>query len=357
MIGISLLTLNREAAGGTLTYARELVRALARVGELEYHVFVPSTAPDAGDGLPSTVVRAFPSSSSRLGRVAGLGLVSLAPQRLRRALRPSELEAVHFPLSAMLPRLDGPPAAATIHDLQHEAFPEFFSRAQLAYRRRVYGSAVRHSRIVIADSEHVRGELIDRYGLEPAQVRTIHLAVDHGRFAPDGRDRQPFLLYPANLWPHKNHERLFQAFALVRRERPELRLALTGADHEGEALPPGVESRGHVSVDELVELYRSAAALVYPSLYEGFGIPCLEAMACGCPVAASRVASLPEVCGNAAVYFDPRSVESIAEGIREVLDRPPPGGIDRAAGFTWDRCARQHDAIYRELADLGSDFG
>ena len=101
-------------------------------------------------------------------------------------------------------------------------------------------------------------------------------------------------------------------------------------------------------------LYRSAAAVVFPSLYEGFGIPCLEAMACGCPVAASGTASLPEVCGDAAVYFDPRSAESIADGIRGVLDHPPPGGIERAAQFTWERCARAHDAVYRELAAMGT---
>jgi glycosyltransferase involved in cell wall biosynthesis len=106
-----------------------------------------------------------------------------------------------------------------------------------------------------------------------------------------------------------------------------------------------------VALAELVQLYRSAAALVYPSLYEGFGIPCLEAMACGCPVAASKVASLPEVCGNAAVYFDPNAVEDIARAIDDVLISPPAGGIEQAARFTWDECARKHEAIYRELAD------
>jgi glycosyltransferase involved in cell wall biosynthesis len=105
-----------------------------------------------------------------------------------------------------------------------------------------------------------------------------------------------------------------------------------------------------VSLDRLVELYRGAAALVYPSLYEGFGIPCLEAMACGCPVAASNVASIPEVCGDAAVYFDPLDPEAIADGIRRVLDAPPPGGIEQAARYTWDECARRHDGVYEELA-------
>src|SRR5204862_3967910 len=130
--------------------------------------------------------------------------------------------------------------------------------------------------------------------------------------------------------------------------RPDLRLVLTGTQHERLTLPEGVESRGHVPLDELVRLYRTAAAVVYPSLYEGFGMPCLEAMACGAPVAASNVASLPEVCGDAAVYFDPLDPESIADGIRAVLDRPPDGGPERAAQFTWERCAREHDEIYEE---------
>ncbi len=284
------------------------------------------------------------------GRMAAMSLAALAPGRVRRALRLSELEAIHFPLSVMLPPVDAPPAATTVLDVQHEVFPQFFSRAELAYRRRVYGWTVRKSRIVITISEHAREALIERLGLEPERVRAIHLAVDHERFTAGGRPRDSFLLYPANGWPHKNHARLFEAFALARRERPELRLVLTGAGHERLSLPEAVESRGHVSLDELAELYRTASALVYPSLYEGFGIPCLEAMACGCPVACSRVASLPEICGDAAVYFDPESVEDIARGIDEVLTSPPGGGLERAARFTWDDCARRHDAVYRELA-------
>jgi glycosyltransferase involved in cell wall biosynthesis len=345
-----MLTLVPGLVGGSETYARELARALARFGELEYRAFVPAIAPDAGDGLPTTVVTEYRASRTTPGRIAAMSLAALAPGRLHRALRLGELDAIHFPLSVMLPPVDAPPAATTVLDVQHEVFPEFFSRAELLYRRRVYGWTVRRSRIVITISEHARTALVERLGLEPERVRAIYLAVDHERFTPDGGVREPFLLYPANRWPHKNHERLFEAFALVRRERPELRLVLTGAGHAGLSLPEGVESRGHVSLDELVGLYRSAAALAYPSLYEGFGIPCVEAMACGCPVACSNVASLPEVCGDAAVYFDPLSVESIAQGIREVLDHPPTGGIERAARFTWERCAREHDAIYRELS-------
>ena len=344
-----MLTLVPGVVGGSETYARELARALARVGELEYRAFVPAIAPDAGDGLPTTVVGEYRAARTMPGRIAAMSLAALAPGKLRRALRLAELDGIHFPLSVMLPPVDAPPAATTVLDIQHEVFPEFFSRGELAYRRRVYRWTVRKSRIVITISEHSRAALVERLGLDPERVRAIHLGVDHERFTPDRGAREPFLLYPANRWRHKNHERLFEAFALVRRERPELRLVLTGAGHENLSMPEGVESRGHVSLDELVGLYRRAAALVYPSLYEGFGIPCVEAMACGCPVAVSRVASLPEVCGEAAVYFDPESVESIAQGIREVLDHPPAGGIERAARFTWDSCARAHDDVYRRL--------
>jgi glycosyltransferase involved in cell wall biosynthesis len=353
VVGISLLTLVPGVVGGSETYARELCKGLGRVGRLEYHAFVPTIAADAGAGLPTTIVPEYRASQSMPGRMAAMSLAAVAPGRLRRALRTGELEAIHFPLSVMLPPLDRPPAATTVLDIQHEVFPEFFSRAELAYRRRVYGWTVRRSRIVITISEHARQALIERLHLEPGRVRAIHLAVDHGRFTPDGRAREPFLIYPANAWKHKNHERLFTAYAEVRRERPDVRLVLTGAGHDRLTLPDGAESRGHVTLDDLVELYRSASALVYPSLYEGFGIPCIEAMACGCPVAAANVASIPEVCGDAAVYFDPLDPGSIAEGIRTVLDRPPSGGIDQAARFTWDECARRHDEVYEELAGTG----
>jgi glycosyltransferase involved in cell wall biosynthesis len=287
--------------------------------------------------------------------MAAMSLAAAVPWPVRRELELDRLDAIHFPLSVMLPPVDRPPAATTVLDIQHEFLPEFFSRAELAYRRAVYGWTVRRSRIVITISEHARQTLIERLGLAPERVRAIHLAVDHERFSPAAapESREPFLVYPANRWPHKNHARLFEAFALVRRSRPELRLVLTGAGHDGEPLPEGVETRGFVSPDELVDLYRRASALVFPSLYEGFGQPPLEAMACGCPVAASNTTSLPEVCGDAAAYFDPLSPEDIARAVEEVLNQPTPyvqRGLERARGFTWDECARRHDAVYRELA-------
>jgi glycosyltransferase involved in cell wall biosynthesis len=349
-VGISLLTLVPGLVGGSETYARQLTRALARVGELEYVAFVPSIAADAGDGLETTLVPEYRAGTTMSRRIAAMTLASLRSGGIRHRYDTARLDAIHFPLSVMIPRVERPAAAATVHDLQHELYPQFFSRAELAYRRTVYGWTVERSRLLIAISDHARGTLLERYGLEPERVRTIHLGVDHERFRPDDRPRHPFLLYPANRWPHKNHLRLFAAFAFARRERPDLTLMLTGTGHDEQPLPDGVEARGHVSDDELAELYRSAACLVFPSLYEGFGLPPLEAMACGCPVAVARTTSLPEVCGDAAEYFDPLDAEGMAAAILRAIDGDlVEQGLKRAADFTWERCARAHDDVYRAL--------
>ena len=348
MVGISLLTLVPGIVGGSETYARELCRGLARVGELEYQVFLPAIAPDAADGLPAEIVERYRASRTMPGRVRAMAGAAVRGGSIKRELELDRLDAIHFPLSVMLPLVSETPAASTILDLQHEFLPENFGRAELAYRRFLYGLTARRSRIVIAISEHARETLIERLGLAPDRVRTIHLGVDVERFTPADVDREPFLLYPANRWPHKNHERLFEAFALLRSERPELRLVLTGTGHTD--VPDGVEARGRVSADELVDLYRRAAALVFPSKYEGFGQPPLEALACACPVACSDLPPLREVCGDAAVYFDPDDAESIAAATLEAIARGGTAGPARAARFTWDDCARKHDDVYRELA-------
>lgn len=354
-VGVSLLTLVPGVVGGSETYAHELLRALGRVGELDYRIFVPTIAPDAGRGLPARTVTAYRASTTMRGRMTAMALAAARPRPVRRQLDLEALDVVHFPLSVMLPPVSRPPAVTTVLDVQHEFFPEFFSRAELAYRRVVYGWTAGRSALVIAISEHGKATLVDRLDLPPDRVRVIQLGVDHERFRPGGQERDRFLLYPANRWPHKNHERLLAAFELVRREQPELRLVLTGAGAaDGAArLPAGVESLGRVPLDRLAELYRSAAALVFPSLYEGFGQPPLEAMASGCPAAVSRIPPLEEVCGSAARYFDPSSPEDIAETIRALLADPAPyvaAGLRQAAGFTWERCAREHEAVYREAA-------
>ena len=344
-VGISLLTLVPGISGGSETYARALCRALAEVGELEYEVLLPSIAADV-EGPGARVIDEYRASRSTPGRLRAMAGTSLG-RHVRGELR--AFDAVHFPLTVMVPPIRRPPAAASILDVQHEEMPEFFSRAERLYRKAAYGLTARLSELVVAISHHAAASLVERLGIPEEKVRVIHLGVDHERFRPGGETREELLVYPARPWPHKNHARLFQAFDVLRERRTGLRLVLPG--YEGSA-PEGVEVPGRLTTDGLADLYRRSSALVFPSLYEGFGQPPLEAMACGCPVAASNATSLPEVCGDAAELFEPSSVESMVDAVERVLDDPEPyreRGLRRAAEFSWERCAREHDAVYREL--------
>jgi glycosyltransferase involved in cell wall biosynthesis len=229
--------------------------------------------------------------------------------------------------------------------------PELFSRSERAFRRVAWHRSVRSADRVIVISAFVRDRAVELLGLDPRTIRVIHLGIDHGRFSPGTAEREPFLLYPARRWPHKNHERLFEAFALIRNERPDLRLVLTGGGGY-DSLPDGVEALGNLDFAKLPDLFQRASALVFPSLYEGFGQPVLEAMASGCPVACSDTASLPEITGDAARLFDPRDPASIAAAVRDVLDEPgewASRGIARAGGFSWEATAHATEAVYGEL--------
>lgn len=352
-IGISLLTFAPGDLGGSETYAVQLVRALARVGSLEYVVFTPRRAKAMAEGLPTVEVEEPAAGARGPSRIPLMALSARRTKGVGDGL--ATVDAVHYPLTVPIPGTDAP-TVVTLHDIQHRDLPEFFGPARKSFRRIAYDRAARAAAAVVVTSEFVRGRSVSVLGLDPARVHVIPHAIDHDVFKPGDEEAEPMLLYPARPWPHKNHARLFEVFAALRETRPRLRLVLTGGGHERlGALPDGVESLGVVSASELASLYRRAACLVFPSLYEGFGLPPLEAMACGCPVAASNAGAIPEVCGDAAVLFDPRDDESMARAIVAADSRRDAlraKGFARAAQFTWDEVARRHEAVYREAAGL-----
>lgn len=353
MIGLSLLTLVPGASGaGIERYARDLCRGLGRCGSRAYVALLPTVAPDAADGIPGRVIGGYPASRSLTGRAVAMAFAVARPGRIAREMLAGGVEALHYPLTVMIPPVTRVPAAVTIADVQHEVYPEFFSAPERLYRRWMYARTAKLARVIITLSRFSASSLMRHLGVPAGKIRVIPLGIDPEQFGVGSAAREPFLLYPANFWPHKNHARLFEAFRRVRASRPELTLVLTGAGHGGRTLPEGVVSRGLVSDDELVRLYQTASATVFPSLWEGFGLPPVEAMACGCPVLVSRATSLPEVCGDAARYVDPLSPGDIASGIEDVLRNPAhlvEAGRRRAAQLTLEACVRAHDAVYGEL--------
>ncbi|HST17083.1 MAG TPA: glycosyltransferase family 1 protein [Gaiellaceae bacterium] len=347
-VGIALLTLVPGRLGGSETYVRGLLGGLGRVGELDYRVLLPPAAPDAAEGLDSDVAVEYRRATTVPSRLGAMALAAARPGPLRARL--ASADVVHYPLTIALPTVERP-SIMTLHDVQHLDLPTLFPRGERAFRALAWHRSLRRADRVIAISEFVRERAVATLGLDPERIRVVPLGLDHELLRPGG-EREAFLYYPARRWPHKNHASLFAAFAELRRERPELRLVLTGGG-DFRDVPAGVEARGHVPYAEVVRLLQTASALVFPSLYEGFGLPPLEAMACGCPVACSNAGALPEVVGDAAALFDPRDPRAIAHAVSTVLAAPDgwvERGLARAAAFSWDATARGHDAVYRELS-------
>jgi glycosyltransferase involved in cell wall biosynthesis len=347
-----MLTLVPGEMGGSETYARALCRALCALPHLDAVAFVTAAAAGAGEGLPTEVVGEYPAARTAATKVLGLATGLLRRRKL--GARFQGLDVVHYPFTVPVPAIDAP-TVVTLHDLQHVDLPGMFSRSTRLFRRFAYDRAARRARVVVVPSAFVRDRAVAALGLDPARVSVVPHGVDHSIFCPADVPRESFILYPARVWPHKNHPRLIAAVSILRRERPDLELVLTGGGTEAFAGTPGVSARGAVSQTELVDLYRRAACVVFPSLYEGFGAPPLEAMACGTPVAASNAGSLPEVCGDAAILFDPHDEAAIADGVRQALSRADELaalGLERARSFTWAAAARAHERVYRLVAGL-----
>ena len=315
-------------------YTRELVRALRerQPDGLEFHFYER--------GLPGPEL---------LSEQVSLPLLL----RRRRAA------AVHVP-NCFLPLRRPCPGVVTIHDLAFEAMPDDFSR-RTGWKFRTFAPrAARSAERVICVSEFTRDDLCDRYDVEPDKVRVINPAPA----LPEGSSEPPeglYLLAVGDLRGKKNLMRLVEAVRLLREDGLPHRLLLAGLDSgEGARLREAagdapVELLGYLPDEGLDAVIRGAQVLVQPSLYEGFGLTVVEAMARGCPVACAQAGGLPEAGGDAAVYFDPLDPADIAAAIRALVEdedlreRMIEGGRARAAELSWDDVADRTISVYREL--------
>ena len=376
-VAFSLLTLDPGRVGGSETYARGLLKAFAGgVGPERVTVLAGPRAAKtlqhlAGGSVTVREVAGLPFGGGRARRLALLvGGMARAPAPARSAVEAADV--LHLPLTVPIPRTTGG-SVLTLFDVLHHDVPELFPKAERVFRRAAYDGAARRVTRVVTVSEHSRRRITGVLGMDAARIVAIHPGLDHVRFAPGpaagdaallaalALPDPPWLLYPAALWPHKNHGALLDALG---RSPAQLSLVLTGTTFgrvqtlRATAARAGVEDRVHhlgfVPASAMPALYRAATAVVFPSLAEGFGQPPLEAMACGCPVAASDAGAVAEACGGAALQFPARDAGAIAAAIARVaLDGPlrtelRAAGLEWARGFTWRRSAERHAEVYED---------
>ena len=326
-IGVHLQSLRPGQIGGLEDYVRHLLAALAALdAEITFVLF-------CAEHNVETLPQGSPWEKQLLSAAdfAALGAERLAAY---------ELDLWFCPLLALEPPCPGLPTVVTVPDLQHEALPEFFSDEILEWRRRHYRRTVAQADRILTFSRYSKHQIVERFAADSDRVVVTYLdaapefALAAGR-APAQHDAvraryglpEDYFYYPGAGWPHKNHRLLFTALERLAREHGVApHLALTGArvegaeDLEGACRELGLNDRvshlGYVPRDDLPSLYAASTATVFPSLFEGFGIPVVEAMRVGSPVICSSATSLPEVGGEAVAYFDPRRVEELVEQLR-----------------------------------------
>jgi len=357
---------------GTQLYVRNLVRALPILAPHDRFALLVSPSAVVSDvvgaaDMDRIVVR------SRLGRVP-------LPLAMSRALVGTRLNLVHVQFAA--PFFCPTRIVVTVHDVMFERHPEYFAPAMLAQLRARVPSTVRRASAVLTVSEFSKRDIVERFHVPPQKVVVAYNGVDpmyqplhdaarlaavRARYGTGER----FLLFVGALKPNKNLKRVVEAYVRLRRaDALRHRLVLVGAGDgsddatfasiRGSGYAGDIIFTGHVSDEDVVSLYNAAEVFVHPSLFEGFGLPPLEAMACGTPVITSNTTALPEVVGEAAVQVDPLDVEALAGALARVTgDAGLRGelrarGLERAGQFTWEKTARQTLRVYHEAAKARS---
>jgi glycosyltransferase involved in cell wall biosynthesis len=355
---------------GIGTYVRNLLRQLARIDPSSEYVVLSTPADAALVAQVGANFRAVPVGASPYSIAEQLTV----PSVLRRE-RPDVFHTPHY----VLPPLATCPSVVTIHDCIHLRFPQYLpSRFAYLYARAFMWSAAHRSARVLTVSEASKRDILEFFSIPDDKVTVVHNAIDERFGVPPPEDEvvrvreryqlhEQYALYVGNIKPHKNLERLIEAFHQLRQEGfPHLRLLIIGDEISKFAalrravhrykLHKHVRFLGFVPDRTLAVLYRLAAVFVFPSLYEGFGLPPVEAMASGTPVVTSNVSSLPEVVGDAAILIDPYDPAAIAEGMRQVLTDPDlraeliVRGLARAHQYSWERSVQRIHDIYGAVA-------
>jgi glycosyltransferase involved in cell wall biosynthesis len=373
-VGLGLLSVYPSNNAGTTTYVRKLLSCLSDEGAVEVTALVNAEmAPAFGElavhGTRVSGSHRYATIERRFGRVPALGVTALLPVVAAGGLQ--DVDVIHYPQTVRSPRVDRP-VVVTLHDVQHLDLPHLFPISVRIWRRLMYDESARRADAVITVSKHARMRIIDRLDIDPTRVHVSYHGVDSTLFTPEPATNDvevrrrlgieaPFIYYPASLAPHKNHGALLRAMRLLEGRL----LLLTGpyanrldevlAEADGYGVRDRVRHLGMVAPDSLPALYRGASCLVFPSLYEGFGVPIVEAMDSGCPVACSDRGASVEIAGGAAQVFAPEQPEAIAHAVSTlddpiVRDRCITDGLQRAKQFSWPSVAERHRQVYEFVA-------
>lgn len=387
--------LNPGLAGGTASFLIGLIQALARLEGSEHYVIVgpwedpdwlkPYTGPNQsivrgprGEAMKRALAPVRPLINA--GRRVSSWLSGSDATWSRSARRSGFYETldccvVHFPyqrfVASDIPTIFNP------HDLQHVHYPQFFPEVDCKWREAIYGTACRMAHTVVVHSNFVKNDVVEHYNIASDKVQVILTPPPTQVFAAPTAERLDavrgeykiggeFVLYPAMTWQHKNHLRLLEALALLRDRGTKVDLICTGRQTEffpqiakkvsALHLDAQVRFLGMVPAENLRALYRLAKFTILPTLFEGAGLPLVEAWAEGSPVTCSEVTSLGEIAADSALVFDPQSADSIANAIAtmssdsQLRESLATRGSERLKSFRWENAAKAYRAVYRRAA-------
>lgn len=339
-VAVDVLSIRPDgSAGGATGYAIELIKGMAKRKDIKVTVLCADWNIEYLSGiLPQKVtLRQMTGNTKETGiKILNRGLAFLDDKHRRKVLQRDKIDVLFCPFSAPTYRDPDVPTVSAILDIQHEFYPQFFSKEELGARRNFYRDIVANVERVVCISDYTKKTFCEKYGFPPEQAETVYIAVQE-RFAEEDKKileklnvtDNKYIVYSANFWEHKNHRMLLAAYAKYVRQGGTLKLVLTGNPLKEQQyyddilkkmeISDMVKITGYVTESELFAILKHAKGIIYPSLFEGFGIPIVEAMQLNKLIACSNMTSLPEIGCDAIHYFDPRKPDDILSGI-EFLD-------------------------------------
>ncbi len=373
-IAINITQLQSGRVEGVVTYIEKLLTHLPKYSKNDNIYLIKRYDLDIGTTSKSinTINIQSPGVGQKMiNKVMAIGnihVATLALARLNQLIEKNNINIIHYPFSVIPPSDFGLkiPIVLSVMDIQHEFLPEIFSRSELLKRRSMFGPSIKRADHIVSISHFTAESIIEQYGVDTNKISVVHLAGDITKTPIFPQDLpNEYMYYPAGDWSHKNHIKLFRAIKELKKTGFTGKLVMTGLrTARKELLDKAIQELGlkndiidygQVSYDTVGGIYKKAKIVIFPSLFEGFGLPPLEAMVCGVPIACSNTTSLPEIVGNAAEMFDPEDLQSISKAIDKVWTDSSyrkkliARGNEQSKKFSWDKTAQQTLAIYRSM--------